>query len=152
MRPRGEVAERSQGARLDCVTPNRVRGFESHPLRQIKRACLSGPFNLAVQDVWTNPPGSTKIAERFYESRIRREFLDAAFDRHGESLQFLSAELSTASYKVLSRKLERLAAEFRDLADLDRSLPAREKQSVAAVLAARSWVFSMFAKDKKIAG
>jgi transcriptional regulator with XRE-family HTH domain len=86
---------------------------------------------------------------RAYESRIRREFLDAAFDRHGESLQFLSAELSTASYKVLLRKLERLAAEFRDLADLDRSLPAREKQSVAAVLAARSWVFSMFAKDNK---
>jgi transcriptional regulator with XRE-family HTH domain len=86
---------------------------------------------------------------RTYESQIRREFLDAAFDRHGESLQFLSAELSTASYKVLMRKLERLAAEFRDLADLDRSLPAREKQSVAAVLAARSWVFSMFAKDKK---
>jgi hypothetical protein len=86
---------------------------------------------------------------RTYESRIRREFLDAAFDRHGESLQFLSAELATASYKVLLRKLERLAAEFRDLADLDRSLPAREKQSVAAVLAARSWVFSMFTKDKK---
>jgi hypothetical protein len=87
---------------------------------------------------------------RAYESRIRREFLDAAFDRDGESLQFLSAELSTASYKVLLRKLDRLAAEFRDLADLDRSLPAREKQSVATVLAARSWVFSMFAKDKKI--
>jgi transcriptional regulator with XRE-family HTH domain len=86
---------------------------------------------------------------RTYENRIRREFLNAAFDRHGESLQFLSAELSTASYKVLLRKLERLAVDFRDLADLDRSLPAREKQSVAAVLAARSWVFSMFAKDKK---
>jgi transcriptional regulator with XRE-family HTH domain len=86
---------------------------------------------------------------RTYESRIRREFLDAAFDRHGESLQFLSAELSTASYKVLLRKLERLAAEFRDLADLDRSLPERDKQSVAAVLAARPWVFSMFAKGKR---
>jgi hypothetical protein len=52
---------------------------------------------------------------------------------------------------ILLRKLERLAAEFRDLADLDRSLPPREKQSVAAMLAARSWVFSMFAKDKKTA-
>jgi hypothetical protein len=40
-----------------------------------------------------------------------------------------------------------LAAEFRELADLDRSLPAREKQSVTAVLAARSSVFSMFGKD-----
>ena len=86
---------------------------------------------------------------RTYESRIRREFLDAAFDRHGESLQFLSAELSTASYRVLLRKLERLAAEFRDLADLDRSLSAREKQSVAVVLAARPWVFSTFARLKE---
>jgi DNA-binding Xre family transcriptional regulator len=86
---------------------------------------------------------------RAYEGRIRREFLDAAFDRSGESLQFLSAELSVASYKVLMRKMERLAAEFRDLADLDRSLPAREKQSLAAVLAARPWVLSMFAKNRK---
>lgn len=86
---------------------------------------------------------------RAYENRIRREFLDGAFDRHGESLQFLSAELSTASYQVLLRKLERLAAEFRDLADLDRALLAREKHSVAAVLATRPWVFSMFAKGKK---
>ena len=82
---------------------------------------------------------------RSYEGRIRREFLDAAFDRGDESLQFLSAELSTASHKVLLRKLERLAAEFRDLADLDRSLPVREKQSVAAVFAVRPWVLSMFA-------
>lgn len=86
---------------------------------------------------------------RTYESRIRREFLDAPFDRHGDSLQFLSAELSAASYKVFLRKLERLATEFRDLADLDRSLPAREKQNVAAMFAARSWVFSMFAKGKR---
>lgn len=89
---------------------------------------------------------------RAYESRIRRKFLDAAFDRHGESLQFLSAELSTASYKVLLRKLERLAAEFRDLADLDRSLSAREKQSVAVVLASRPWVFSTFPRVKKGVG
>jgi DNA-binding Xre family transcriptional regulator len=86
---------------------------------------------------------------RTYESRIRREFLEAAFDRDGESLQFLSAELSTASYRVLLRKLERLAAEFRDLADLDRSLPECDKRSVAAVLATRPWVSSMFVRGKK---
>ena len=41
--------------------------FESHPLRQIKRACLSGPFYLAVRGEWTDPLGSTKIAERFLD-------------------------------------------------------------------------------------
>ena len=46
--------ERSGGRAAD---PGRE---QSHPLRQIKRACLSGLFYLAVQDVWTNPPSSTK--------------------------------------------------------------------------------------------
>ncbi len=32
----------------------------------------SGPFYLAVQDVWTNPPGFDKIAERFRTTRTRR--------------------------------------------------------------------------------
>ena len=59
-------------------------------------------------------------------------------------MHFRSAELSDASCRVLLRKLERLATEFRDLAELDRSLPARDKRSMAMVLAARPWVFSMF--------
>jgi hypothetical protein len=45
---------------------------------------------------------------------------------------------------VLLRKLERLAAEFRDLAELDSTLPARDKRSMGILLAGRPWVFSMF--------
>jgi DNA-binding Xre family transcriptional regulator len=81
---------------------------------------------------------------RLYENQIRQEFLQAAFSRSGEALHFLSAELSEASCKVLLRKLERLAGEFRDLADLDRTLPPRDKRSMAALFAVRPWVFSMF--------
>ena len=79
-----------------------------------------------------------------YEKRVRHEFLQAPFDQSGEALHFLSAELSEASSKVLLRKMERMAGEFRDLAELDRALPAKEKRSIAAVLAVRPWVFSMF--------
>jgi DNA-binding Xre family transcriptional regulator len=81
---------------------------------------------------------------RRYENQIRHEFLQAAFARSGESLHFLSAELSEASCKVLLRKLERMAGEFRDLAELDRSMPTRDKRPMAALLAVRPWVFSMF--------
>ncbi len=80
-----------------------------------------------------------------YEKQVRQEFLQAPFDRTGEALHFLSAELSEASIKVLLRKMERMAGEFRDLAELDRAVPAGEKQSVAAILAVRPWVFSLFA-------
>jgi DNA-binding Xre family transcriptional regulator len=81
---------------------------------------------------------------RRYERQIRQEFLQSSFSGASESLQFLSAELCQASFNVLLRKLERLAAEFRDVAELDRSLPRDEKRSVAVLLAARPWVFSMF--------
>ncbi len=81
---------------------------------------------------------------RLYEGRVRQEFLQAEFSRSGEALHFLSAELSEASSKVLLRKLERLAGEFRDLAELDRTLPPRDKRSMAALVAVRPWVFSMF--------
>lgn len=79
-----------------------------------------------------------------YEKQVRHEFLQEPFDRTGEALHFLSAELSEASTKVLLRKMERMAGEFRDLAELDRAVPAKEKRSIAALLAVRPWVFSLF--------
>jgi DNA-binding Xre family transcriptional regulator len=81
---------------------------------------------------------------RLYEKQARQEFLHSSFAGSGEAQHFRSAELSDASCRVFLRKLERLAAEFRDLAELDRSLPSRDKRSVAVLLAARPWVFSMF--------
>ena len=77
-------------------------------------------------------------------ARAREEFLQSGFSDAGEIQQFRSAELSNASWRVLLRKLERMSAEFRDLAEIDRSLPSREKRSVAIYLAGRPWVFSLF--------
>jgi DNA-binding Xre family transcriptional regulator len=81
---------------------------------------------------------------RLYEKRAREEFLHSLFTGAGEVQHFRSAELSDASWRVFLRKLERLAAEFRDLAEIDRAVPSREKRSVAILLSARPWVFSMF--------
>jgi DNA-binding Xre family transcriptional regulator len=81
---------------------------------------------------------------RLYENQVRQEFLQSAFAAPNEALHFRSAELSEESCRVLLRKLERLAAEFRDLAELDRTLPARDKRSIGFLLAGRPWVFSMF--------
>ena len=81
---------------------------------------------------------------RLYEAQVRNEFMHSRFASTDESLYFRSAELSAESRRVLLRKVERLSADFRDLAELDRSLPAREKRSTALLVAARPWVFSMF--------
>jgi len=81
---------------------------------------------------------------RMYERQVRTEFLQSSFSGRSEALHFRSAELSDASCRVYLRKLERLAAEFRELADLDRTIPSAQKHSVACLLAIRPWVFSMF--------
>jgi len=68
----------------------------------------------------------------------------SSFLAQDETLQFRSAEMSEASRMVLQRKLARLAADFNELAELDRHLPSREKRSVALMMACRPWVWSMF--------
>jgi transcriptional regulator with XRE-family HTH domain len=83
---------------------------------------------------------------RMYEREVRDEFLQSLFDAGREALHFRSAELSEASCRILQRKLDRLVAEFRDLADLDGALPSAEKRNVGLLLAMRPWVFSRFVK------
>jgi transcriptional regulator with XRE-family HTH domain len=86
---------------------------------------------------------------RLYERQVRDEFLRCAFTAPGEALAFHSAELSAASLRVMKRKLDRLAADFAELAALDVDLKPREKTSVGMLLAVRPWVFSMFGGLRK---
>ena len=86
---------------------------------------------------------------RLYERQVRAEFLQSPFTGHHEALTFHSAELSPASARVLLRKVERLALDFADLAALDMHLNAREKSSVALLMACRPWVFSMFSAYRR---
>lgn len=81
---------------------------------------------------------------KLYERQVRAEFLQGPFTGSREALSFHSAELSPASVRILLKKIDKLAADFADLAALDVQLPARDKTSVALLLACRPWVFSMF--------
>ncbi len=82
---------------------------------------------------------------RLYEARVKTEFLDADFERAGGAIKFEVGELSEASVKVLRRKLDRLARDFEELADLDLALPIEAKQSVGLLVACRPWEFSILA-------
>lgn len=81
---------------------------------------------------------------RLYEQQVKTEFLQAEFTGRYEQINFVSAELSEASAKILKRKAELLARDFAELAALDAGLPDKEKRSIGMLLALRPWVFSMF--------
>jgi DNA-binding Xre family transcriptional regulator len=102
-------------------------------------------LNTAHRMVWRR---SGPIRKR-YESSVLREFFAADFAGQGEVLRFEVRELGSASLSVLQRRMQRLAEEFNELAELDASLPARERHSVGFAGALRPWVFSALSELKR---
>ncbi len=82
------------------------------------------------------------VRQRYQASAIK-EYLGAEFSRQDELLRLEVRELSPASLAVLKRKLERLAIEFNEFAEVDSHLAIENRTSVGMVLAIRPWVFSM---------
>ena len=71
--------------------------------------------------------------------RVLTDFLAVEFDRHGGNFRFEFRDISPASFAVVHRKLDRLAAEFNELAELDSTLPPDQRQSIGMVLGMRPW-------------
>lgn len=87
--------------------------------------------------------------KRAYGARVMAEFLRGRFDGPLEMLRFEAKELSGESAAVVRRKLERLAAEFNELAEVDASLPVRRRTAAAILVALRPWEFSVVNALKK---
>jgi transcriptional regulator with XRE-family HTH domain len=81
---------------------------------------------------------------RLYEQQVKTEFLQAEFSGRTELLNFISAELSEASARILIRKVEMLARDFAELTALDAATAAKDKQCMGLLLALRPWVFSTY--------
>lgn len=80
---------------------------------------------------------------RRYGPQVLREFLHDGFDGERALLRFEVRELGEASLHVLRRRLERLAQEVTELAELDATLPGARRRSVGVALAMRPWTFSL---------
>ena len=87
--------------------------------------------------------------KKAYGLRVTTEFLRSRFSGPLELLRFEARDLSPASAAMLRRRLERLAAEFNELAEVDSTLPARGREGVGLLLACRPWAFSVVNALKK---
>ena len=81
--------------------------------------------------------------------RVTAEFLRSRFSGPLEMLRFEARDLSPASAAVLRHRLERLATEFNELAEVDSTLPARRREGVGLLVACRPWAFSVVNALKK---
>ena len=71
------------------------------------------------------------------------DFLQANFAAKGGYFQFEFRELSKASVALIERKLQRIAQEFHELAELDGYLPPEERKTIGIALGVRPWVISL---------
>ncbi len=90
--------------------------------------------------------------KKAYGNRVMREFLAGRFDGAREYLRLEARDVSEESASVVRRRLERLVAEFNDLADVDSSLPVRKRTGVGLLVACRPWEFSVVNALKKRTG
>jgi hypothetical protein len=68
--------------------------------------------------------------KKAYGNRVMQELLKGRFDGPAELLRFEARDVSEESAAVMRRRLERLAAEFNELAEIDASLPAAPAQGL----------------------
>jgi DNA-binding Xre family transcriptional regulator len=69
-------------------------------------------------------------------------FIQADFAEAGGLFRFEVRELTRASVAVLQRKLERLAVEFNEIAELDSYLPSDQRETIGMALGIRPYVVS----------
>jgi len=81
-----------------------------------------------------NGPLRQKLGEEMVS-----DFLSVRFDEHGGHFRFEVGELSEASALLLQRKLNRLAAEFYELSELDTNLPSGQRNLYGIALGLRPW-------------
>ena len=73
---------------------------------------------------------------------IVASFVEGDFDEAGGVFRFEVRELSKASVALLVRRLERLAAEFNEMAELDSYLPSGQRDTIGMALGLRPYVVS----------
>jgi transcriptional regulator with XRE-family HTH domain len=85
----------------------------------------------------------------FFLRRVVPEFFGGSFDGPGDELRFIGGLLSADSLMKFKVSIDRLAAEFEELAHSDAKRPLDERDSCSAILALRAWEFSEFAKFRR---
>jgi transcriptional regulator with XRE-family HTH domain len=79
---------------------------------------------------------------RAHGRHVVASFLQADFAAAGGLFRFEIRELSKASFVTMQRRLERVAAEFNELAELDSYLPSDQREGIGMVVGSRPWVVS----------
>jgi transcriptional regulator with XRE-family HTH domain len=86
---------------------------------------------------------------RAYKKRVMGEFFRSDFADARADLRFDGYEMSAASIELVKRKIQRLSAEFKALADIDATLEHSARTTMGLVLALRPYLPFPFTRFKR---
>lgn len=89
---------------------------------------------------------------RFFVTRFVPEYFQSGFDGAGDAFRFVGGTLSAGSASRFKASIERLAADFEELARHDARLPLEKRNGCSAILSIRSWEFSEFTRLRRRRG
>lgn len=84
-----------------------------------------------------------------YDNQIKKEFLNAPFDRMEERLRFEFGKLSDGSQSIMLKKIDLLFKEYYELTEIDKTLPLDIIHNTGLMIAFRPWIFSLIESIKK---
>lgn len=85
----------------------------------------------------------------FFLQRVVPDYFRTRFAGPGDEFYFVAGSLSTASQARFKTTLNRVTAEFEELARQDARLPVSERHGCAAILAQRDWRLTEFARYRR---
>ena len=84
--------------------------------------------------------------QRYFEERLKGDFLESRFDAPGEHMRFLGGNISRESLSRMHQGIDKLVQDLDTYIQQDADLPREEKRGVAAVFAIRPWEVPAFRK------
>jgi transcriptional regulator with XRE-family HTH domain len=85
----------------------------------------------------------------FFLQRVVPEYFRTRFDAPGDEFYLMAGSLSQASRARFKSALNRISAEFEELARQDARLPMAEREGCTAILALRDWQFTEFTRFRR---
>lgn len=87
--------------------------------------------------------------QQFFLSRIEQDFFNSRFDKEEECLLVINGLLSDAGNADLQKKMRRLANEFSERCEEDKSIPLERRFGTTLVVAMRQWQYRLFDQFQK---
>ncbi|MDC0948656.1 helix-turn-helix transcriptional regulator [Gammaproteobacteria bacterium] len=87
--------------------------------------------------------------QRYFQTHIRNDFLASSFEKSDERLIFLTGSFAESTHAEVVQRMEKFAADFREINERDNTLPQNRRVETSLVMAYRPWPMEAFAALKR---